>query len=93
MSGRRDIALPGWPRGLSEPLAAAYVGLSESQWRIEVNDGRAPQPQRITPGRKIWLKDDLDTYLDRLFGKPHSQPQEASLPATSLRKDLEEWHA
>ena len=62
-------ALPGWPRGLSEPLAAAYVGLGVSTFRREVDAGRAPKPARLTPGRMVWLRDDLDAYLDRCAGR------------------------
>ncbi|NPD67255.1 hypothetical protein HN018_06670 [Lichenicola cladoniae] len=61
--------LPGWPRALSEELAASYVSLSVSTWRIEVSAHRAPQPFRLTPGRKAWLIDDLDTYVERLAGR------------------------
>ena len=66
----RQKPLPDWPRGMSEPLAAAYVGLSVSSFRSEVKAGRAPQPSFITRRRKVWLKDSLDGYLDRLFGLP-----------------------
>lgn len=88
MSKASNIPLPGWPRGLSEALAAAYVSLSVSQFRTEVKAGRAPGPGRITQGRKIWLKDDLDTYLDRIFGKGNP-----AQPPRTLREDLEEWQA
>ena len=33
--------LPGWPRGLIEDLAAAYVGLSVSTFRTDWRAGRA----------------------------------------------------
>ena len=88
--GRKDrfAALPNWPRGMSEPLAASYVGLSASQFRLEVGAGRAPRPGRITERRKIWLKEDLDAYLDRVFGRTRSPPPEH---AVSLREELESW--
>ncbi len=76
MSDKR--ALPGWPRGLREDLAAGYVGLSEAAFRSEVKAGRAPQPVRITRARLIWLRDDLDRYLDRLAG--HAAPSEQVNP-------------
>ena len=62
--------LHGWvPRGLREAAAAEYVGLSDSAFRAEVKAGRAPRPVQITRGRVIWLKDDLDGWLDRLSGR------------------------
>ena len=63
-----EIQVPAWPRGLSEELAAAYIGLSVSSLRSEVRAGRAPQPVRITPKRLIYLRDKLDAYLDRIAG-------------------------
>lgn len=85
----RARILPDWPRGMSEPLAASYVGLSTSQFRLEVNAGRAPAPGRITERRKIWLKEDLDAYLDRVFGR--TKPAPVQQPAVSLREELESW--
>ena len=51
------------------PVAAAYVGLSESAFRGGVRSGKLPQPKRVTTRRDIWLKDDLDNFLDRLFDR------------------------
>lgn len=62
-------AYPGWPRGLSVGLAAKYVSLSESAFLASVDAGHAPAPAWITKGRKIWLRDDLDGWLDRLFAR------------------------
>lgn len=56
--------LPGWPRGLREPLAAAYVGVSEALIRREVAAGAFPRPVSLTPGRQVWLREDLDRWLD-----------------------------
>jgi predicted DNA-binding transcriptional regulator AlpA len=61
--------LPDWPRGLSEPLAAAYVGLSPASFRKFYNAGEAPKPIHF-PGKRIaWLRDDLDAWLDQLAGR------------------------
>ena len=57
----------GWPRGMKEDVAASYVGLSPSAFLRAVGAGKLPQPEWITRGRRIWLKDDLDDFLDRLF--------------------------
>ena len=61
-------SLPGWPRGLKEDLAAAYVGLSVSTIRAERGAGRFPTPIALTAGRMVYLRDDLDFYLDRKAG-------------------------
>ena len=76
-------SLPGWPRGLSEDLAAAYVGLSPGSFQRMV-DGKdekgqplppaktAPQPVRFPGRRKVWLRDQLDAWLDQLAGRAPS---------------------
>jgi predicted DNA-binding transcriptional regulator AlpA len=63
-----DRPLPGWPRGLRVDLAAEYLGISQSLFLSQVAAGRAPEPVQISAGRKIWLRDHLDAYLDRLAG-------------------------
>jgi hypothetical protein len=60
--------LAAWPRGMREPLAALYIGLSESALRDEVKAGRLRAPIRLTPHRVVYLKDHLDDYLDRAAG-------------------------
>lgn len=63
-----DRPLPSWPRGLPEDLAAAYVGLSVSTFRTQVTAGDAPAATWLTPGRKVWLREHLDAWLDRKAG-------------------------
>ena len=69
--------LPGWPRALREPLAAAYVGLSASTFRAAV----APSVPsvRLTTGRVAWLREDLDAWLDARAGRAAASP-DASNP-------------
>jgi predicted DNA-binding transcriptional regulator AlpA len=64
-----DRRLPDWPRGMREALAADYVGLSSSTFRREWSEGRAPGPVHLTPGRQVWLREDLDQWLDRKAGR------------------------
>ena len=72
-------ALPGWPRGLREDLAAAYVGISSALLRVELRAGRFPAAVQITAGRIVWLRDDLDLCrLDRKAGR-------------EVRDDAAEW--
>ncbi|MDR3534236.1 MAG: hypothetical protein P4L90_27185 [Rhodopila sp.] len=64
----KEYPLPDWPRGMREPLAAAYVGLSESSLRAEVKAGKV-KPVWLTAGRQVYLREDLDAYLDRAAGR------------------------
>ncbi len=61
----QDRPLPDWPRGLREPLAAAYVGLSMTTMRVELMADRFPKPVCLTPGRQVWLREHLDRWLDQ----------------------------
>lgn len=61
---------PAWPpRGMPEREAAYYVGLSASTFRREVAAGTAPSPVRMTKGRQVWLREDLDRWLDAKAGR------------------------
>jgi predicted DNA-binding transcriptional regulator AlpA len=71
MSERR---LPDWPRGLHENLAAAYVGLSPSTIRVLRELGEFPAPVSLTKGRQVWLREQLDEWLDKKAGKPLAPP-------------------
>ncbi len=62
-----DARLPNWPRGMRQSLAAAYLGLSEATFRVQV--ASEVPPVQLTPGRAVWLRDDLDAYLDRKAGR------------------------
>lgn len=53
---------------MSIQLAAAYVGLSVAILRRESQAGRMPAPIRVTPGRVIYLRDQLDAWLSGLAG-------------------------
>lgn len=73
--------LPGWPRGLREDLAAAYVGISVNGLRAKVEAGEIQPPRRHSSGRIVYLRDSLDAYLDRLFNV-------ADAPITSAARPL-----
>lgn len=64
-----DLSLPHWPRGLRCELAAGYLGISPSLFRQLVDAGKLPRPVAISPGRQVWLREDLDASLDRLAGR------------------------
>lgn len=64
-----DRILPGWPLGLTEELAAAYLGISPSLFRREWEAGRMPSPIRLTIGRQVWHRGVLDAWLDAKAGQ------------------------
>jgi predicted DNA-binding transcriptional regulator AlpA len=59
---------------MREDIAAAYVGLSVSTIRNERHAGRFPAPVSLTPGRIVYLKEDLDSYLDARSGRATHSP-------------------
>jgi predicted DNA-binding transcriptional regulator AlpA len=77
-----DPAASPWvPRCLRAPHAAAYVGVSESWWLAEVRAGRAPEPVRYGRAITVWLREDLDRWIDERAGRI------AAMPAANP------WHA
>lgn len=75
--------LPNWPRGMRQSLAAAYLGLSEATFRLQVVP-EVPAVQ-LTPGRAVWLRDDLDAYLDRKSGRTEGAPGQEWMRALGTR--------
>lgn len=73
--------LPGWPRALRAPLAAAYLGVSRSLLHELVARGELPRPIHITPGTAVWLRDQLDAWLDARAGRAPASPQRNSWDA------------
>jgi hypothetical protein len=71
--------LPNWPRWLTEPLAAAYVGVSVSLFREEVEAGKWPKAIRrgAKGGLLTWDREALDRASD-----------EGSNPANDIKKDM-----
>lgn len=61
-------ALPFWPRLLSEDMAAAYLGISKSNFHERWSAAKElPQPHRIG-SRVLWDRLLLDRYVDALSG-------------------------
>lgn len=48
------------PRLMPAPLAASYLGISESKLRT------LPIPRKALDGKRVYEKADLDDYADRL---------------------------
>lgn len=53
------------PRGLSRPVAAAYIDVSPTKFDEMVEDGRMPKPKRVD-ARKIWDRHQLDQAFSAL---------------------------
>jgi predicted DNA-binding transcriptional regulator AlpA len=66
-------------------LAASYVGLSVGSIANERKAGRFPEPVSLTRGRIVWLREDLDAWLDRKAGK--------AAPEDAVAGDGSEWVA
>ncbi len=81
----RDRAMPGWPRALSQPLAAAYLSLSEGSFRAQVMPD--VPPIHLTGRRIAWLKEDLDAWLDRRADRPPPEPE----PQSAEREAANQW--
>ena len=60
-------------RGLHLLRAAQYVGLGKTTWQELVDKGDAPQPVDLTPGRKVWLIEELDHWLDERAARRQDQ--------------------
>lgn len=56
-----------YPRRMREPIAAYYLGVSETQFRAGCERGVYP-PSTQEGGMIFWLKDHLDQFIDRQFG-------------------------
>lgn len=86
-TARRDIATPFWPRGLRLEQAAAYVGLSPSQFRKEWEiEKKWPDPVRR--GRIVlWDRLALDARFDELSGMASARPGRNA----NFSRRLNEW--
>jgi hypothetical protein len=60
--------LPYWPRGLSDQLAASYVGLGVTTFREAMAEAGVTAVW-LTRGRRVWLREDLDRWLDGRAGR------------------------
>ena len=51
-------------RGLRAQAAAKYCGLGRSTFLRYVSEGKAPQPRKLSPGAVVWLRDELDKWME-----------------------------
>lgn len=69
-AGAHDLPMPPPRRRLNREQAAAYCGISPTQFDIEVKAERYPRPiaKGQKGGRKVWDVKLLDAALDREAG-------------------------
>jgi hypothetical protein len=53
-----SVTIPHWPRMLSRPMAAAYLGTTLSGF------DRLALPSVLIGGRRVWDRQALDGYAD-----------------------------
>lgn len=61
------MSYPFPPRQMRAPVAAYYVGLSESTFLERVKRGEY-SAGAMDGGARVWLRDDLDRAIERRFG-------------------------
>lgn len=83
MSAADRSTLPDWPRLMSQPIAAAYLSVSENKLREQ---GPKPKPWG---GRILYDRKDLDRFADRLEGQPLDTAAEADEAASIEERFLE----
>lgn len=79
--------LPDWPRLMAAPLAASYVGLSETTLRAV-----GPKPREVGK-RRLYDRIDLDRWADRLGGQPLTVPEQRMEASEIERRFLEQRRA
>jgi len=60
---RAVIPTGAWPRRMTAPLAAAYVGEERIDAFLSRVGGEYPRPRVDEGARKLWLRDDLDRAI------------------------------
>jgi len=61
---KSDLAV--WPRGLSVSEAAQYLGISRSTFTKLVERKQMPKGKRISEGRLVWDRAELDHVFDHI---------------------------
>ena len=77
--------LPDWPRLMSAPLAARYVGRSASGFWAGVGT-KWPEPIR-DGGKVLWDKNDLDAAVDRLKTQDAASPKSWAERTAEIREE------
>lgn len=61
------VRAPDWPAVLSTEGAAQYLSLSKTTFRTQI--AAQVRAIQLTPGRKGWLRSDLDAWLAAKVGQ------------------------
>lgn len=69
-----ERTLPDWPRRMSAPLAAQYLGVSVSSFRSRVASGMYPKGKR-DGGNVLWDRAALDLWVDKWSGLATANPK------------------
>lgn len=69
-----EVLAPLSRRTLSVKDAAEYIGISATNFRQNI--APAIKPVRITPGRIVYLVEDVDAYINHVSGKKQANQQE-----------------
>jgi predicted DNA-binding transcriptional regulator AlpA len=70
-----DVGFGFLPRGLRLPKAAAYVGVSETQFKRWVDDGLMPKPFKVGDVT-LWDARKVDSAFDNLPGNISEEESE-----------------
>lgn len=89
MSAGPSRVIHAWPRGMRVEIAAAYCGISEPWLQAALGRQEFPAPVRLSAARVIWLKDDLDRWLDEKAGRSKAGAGDASGPQSA--DALSDW--
>ena len=74
---------------MPEDVAANYAGISPGLMRKLMRDKENPFPDRVqlSPGRVVWLKEDIDAWLDRKAGRPEHRGADRNDPVA----EVDDW--
>lgn len=84
------MALPNWPALMDETIAAAYLGVGTTSFRVlAVRNGLRPVELGLRLCR--WRKSDLDGFVERLAtqGEAPGQPSEHEVVVEAQRRALQ----
>lgn len=82
MNAPERPSLPDWPRLMSEAQAAAYLSIGTTTLRE-----KGPHPLELGR-RRLWDRQDLDRWADRLGGQPLTVQEQSEEAADVSRRFL-----
>lgn len=79
MTAAARLELPDWPRLMPVDLAAAYLGIG-----VTMLEEQGPAAKRLGR-RKLYDRNDLDRWADRLDGQPLEE-QDSAVESKAIEK-------